>query len=108
FIRGYRHAHDRSPTIREIGGHFGIRSPNGVVCHLKALLQKRLIEQDALISRSIRVVASEPVAPEPLVVAVGSKVILGIGSAVAELTREQAVKLACELMKEARGLRQPS
>ena len=29
--RGY------GPTVREIGNHFGIRSPNGVMCHLKAL-----------------------------------------------------------------------
>ena len=34
--------HDRGygPTVREIGDHFEIRSPNGVVCHLKALEKK--------------------------------------------------------------------
>ena len=30
------------PTIRDIGGTFGIRSPNGVMCHLKALEKKRI------------------------------------------------------------------
>jgi repressor LexA len=32
--RGY------GPTVREIGEHFDIRSPNGVMCHLKALEKK--------------------------------------------------------------------
>lgn len=33
----------RPPTLREIGDHMGISSPNGVVCHLKALERKGLI-----------------------------------------------------------------
>jgi len=32
--RGY------GPTVREIGHNFGIKSPNGVMCHLKALEKK--------------------------------------------------------------------
>ena len=44
------------PTVREIGVRFGIRSPNGVVCHLKALEKKGLINRDAALSRGIRVV----------------------------------------------------
>ena len=35
--RGY------GPTVREIADQFGIASPNGVVCHLKALEKKGLI-----------------------------------------------------------------
>lgn len=35
----------RQPTIREIGLRFKIRSPNGVVCHLKALEKKGLIKR---------------------------------------------------------------
>lgn len=31
------------PTVREIGKHFGIGSPNGVNCHLKALADKGYI-----------------------------------------------------------------
>ena len=41
------------PTVREIGGHFGISSPNGVVCHLKALEKKGLIHREQRMSRAI-------------------------------------------------------
>ncbi len=51
--RGY------GPTVREIGQHFGIRSPNGVMCHLKALEKKRLITREPNMSRAIRL-AAEP------------------------------------------------
>lgn len=33
------------PTVREIGDRFGIVSPNGVMCHVKALLRKGQLEQ---------------------------------------------------------------
>lgn len=46
--RGY------GPTVREIGGHFGIRSPNGVMCHLKALEKKGLITRESHMSRAIQ------------------------------------------------------
>lgn len=36
----------RGPTFRDIGAAFGIRSPNGVTCHLKALTKKGLITRD--------------------------------------------------------------
>ena len=42
------------PTVREIGSRFGIRSPNGVMCHLKALEKKGVIERHAHLSRAIR------------------------------------------------------
>ncbi len=42
------------PTIREIGGHMGIRSTNGVTDHLKALERKGFIERDLLCSRGLR------------------------------------------------------
>lgn len=41
------------PTVREIGGVFGIRSPNGVVCHLRALERKGLIFRREGLSRAI-------------------------------------------------------
>ena len=45
------------PTIREIGSATGIRSPNGVMCHLKALAKKERIAMDnAHMSRCIRLV----------------------------------------------------
>ena len=46
--RGY------GPTVREIGEQFGISSPNGVMCHLKALEKKGYIARDENLSRSIR------------------------------------------------------
>ena len=48
--RGY------GPTVREICDEFGIKSPNGVVCHLKALEKKGLIIRTANKSRAIELV----------------------------------------------------
>lgn len=49
--RGY------GPTVREIGEHFQISSPNGVMCHLRALEKKGLLhrvrKQDRAIARAI-------------------------------------------------------
>lgn len=45
--RGY------GPTVREIGEHFAIRSPNGVMCHLKALERKGLLRRCPNKSRAI-------------------------------------------------------
>ncbi|HIA20768.1 MAG TPA: repressor LexA [Planctomycetaceae bacterium] len=49
--RGY------GPTVREIGDHFGIRSPNGVMCHLKALEKKGFIYRSPNKSRAIEITA---------------------------------------------------
>jgi repressor LexA len=46
--RGY------GPTVREIGEFFGIASPNGVMCHLKALEKKGLITREPNMSRAIQ------------------------------------------------------
>lgn len=46
--RGY------GPTVREIGEAFGIKSPNGVMCHLKALERKGLISREGRRSRAIQ------------------------------------------------------
>jgi repressor LexA len=40
FMRRHIAKHGYCPSIREIGTHFGMTSPNGVICHLKALEQK--------------------------------------------------------------------
>jgi repressor LexA len=48
--RGY------GPTVREIGAAFDIRSPNGVVCHLNALVKKGLIVREPNMSRAISLV----------------------------------------------------
>lgn len=47
---------DRYPSIREIGDHFGIASPNGVMSLLKALEKKGHITRSEEKSRSIRIV----------------------------------------------------
>ncbi|MGY8769921.1 MAG: transcriptional repressor LexA [Pirellulales bacterium] len=48
--------HDRGygPTVREIGEFFNISSPNGVMCHLKALEKKGLITREPNMSRAIQ------------------------------------------------------
>ncbi len=46
--RGY------GPTVREIGTHFDISSPNGVMCHLRALEKKGLITRESHMSRAIQ------------------------------------------------------
>ncbi|WP_437191282.1 transcriptional repressor LexA [Planctomicrobium sp. SH527] len=50
--RGY------GPTVREIGTQFEIRSPNGVMCHLKALEKKGLISREQNMSRAIQLTES--------------------------------------------------
>jgi SOS-response transcriptional repressor LexA len=42
-----------SPTIRELMSRFGIRSPNGVLCHLKAMERKGVIVRDPHRARGI-------------------------------------------------------
>ena len=60
FIRDKIQNRGYGPTVREIGGNFGISSPNGVMCHLKALEKKGLITREPNMSRAIRLTA-EPV-----------------------------------------------
>ena len=57
FIRDKIRNRGYGPTVREIGDHFGIRSPNGVMCHLKALEKKQLISREPNMSRAIRLTA---------------------------------------------------
>jgi len=59
FIRDLIRNRGYGPTVREIGSHFGISSPNGVVCHLKALEKKGLITREPNMSRAIQL-AREP------------------------------------------------
>ena len=40
FIRDKINGRGYGPTVREIGENFRISSPNGVMCHLKALEKK--------------------------------------------------------------------
>jgi repressor LexA len=54
FIRGKIQGRGYGPTVREIGLNFQIKSPNGVMCHLKALQKKGLIHREPNMSRAIQ------------------------------------------------------
>jgi repressor LexA len=45
------------PTVREICDHFGFRSPNGAMCHIRALEKKGLLRRRARQTRGIEVVS---------------------------------------------------
>ena len=60
FIRDKIRNRGYGPTVREIGDHFDISSPNGVMCHLKALEKKGLITREPNMSRAIQLTA-EPI-----------------------------------------------
>jgi repressor LexA len=46
FILKYIEQNGYPPAIRDIGDEFGIKSPNGVMCHLRALQKKGYIHRD--------------------------------------------------------------
>ncbi len=53
FIREKIISRGYGPTVREIGGHMNIKSPNGVMCHLRALERKGMLTRTANKSRAI-------------------------------------------------------
>lgn len=53
FIRDLIQNRGYGPTVREIGENFEISSPNGVMCHLRALEKKGLIRRSPNKSRAI-------------------------------------------------------
>jgi len=59
FIRDKIRNRGYGPTVREIGTNFDIASPNGVMCHLKALEKKGLITREPNMSRAIQL-STEP------------------------------------------------
>lgn len=59
FIRNFISGSGYPPTIREIGRGMGITSPNGVMCHLRALKKKGLIRTSRDQSRSIQLIHRE-------------------------------------------------
>ena len=56
FIRDKIESRGYGPTVREIGLGFNIKSPNGVMCHLKALEKKGLIIRQEFSARAIQLV----------------------------------------------------
>jgi repressor LexA len=73
FIRDKIETRGYGPTVREIGQAFDIRSPNGVMCHLKALEKKRLIKREGFSARAIQLLDHRPLA--------GSLPLLGLVAA---------------------------
>lgn len=63
FIRSKIQGRGYGPTVREIGLHFEIKSPNGVMCHLKALQKKGLIHREPNMSRAIQLLDDPTTAP---------------------------------------------
>ena len=57
FIKERVQSRGYGPTVREIGEHFQSSSPNGVMCHLRALERKGLLtrvrKHDRAIARAI-------------------------------------------------------
>jgi repressor LexA len=60
FIRQKIESRGYGPTVREIGEAFKIKSPNGVMCHLKALEKKGLITREEHSARAIQLVDHRP------------------------------------------------
>jgi repressor LexA len=65
FIRSKIQGRGYGPTVREIGLQFRIKSPNGVMCHLKALQKKGLIHREPNMSRAIQLLEDPATAPHP-------------------------------------------
>src|SRR5436853_4376496 len=65
FIRSKIQGRGYGPTVREIGIQFHIKSPNGVMCHLKALQKKGLIHREPNMSRAIQLL-EEPTASQSM------------------------------------------
>jgi repressor LexA len=63
FIRDKIQGRGYGPTVREIGTQFLIKSPNGVMCHLKALQKKGLIHREPNMSRAIQLLDDPTSAP---------------------------------------------
>jgi repressor LexA len=60
FIRDKIEGRGYGPTVREIGLAFEIKSPNGVMCHLKALEKKKLIKREGFSARAIQLIDHRP------------------------------------------------
>jgi repressor LexA len=56
FIKEKIESRGYGPTVREIGNAFHILSPNGVMCHLNALVKKGLIIRQGRAARAIQLV----------------------------------------------------
>lgn len=58
FIKDFASSHGYPPTIPEIQEHFGIKSPNGVNNHIKALTKKGYIRRDSSRARALEILGA--------------------------------------------------
>jgi repressor LexA len=98
FIRQHWQEHGYVPTVREIAEHFGIRSPNGVVGHLRALERKGLILRQPGHARAI------VLRHEPWEYSVPVYGVVAAGSPVEAIQQEEERLQLAELFPTRRGL----
>ena len=116
----YFHEHGRTPTIRELCRLLGFASLNAPLPHLRALQAQGLILRDPKTARGIRLVGMEPSngatppadpahLPSPRVPTaslLNDRLLLDFGTGCVCLDREEAIKLAGDLLARVRSLRQ--
>lgn len=59
FIRDFIEDTGFPPTLREMQDYIGVTSPNGILCHLKALEKKGFIAREGHTARAIRIIGEE-------------------------------------------------
>lgn len=91
FIRDRVQTRGYGPTVREIGEHFKINSPNGVMCHLRALEKKGLLHRvrkhDRAVARAIEL------APEIVEESKGLPLVGNVPAGMTTLVFEQADRI---------------
>ncbi|MFO0880177.1 MAG: transcriptional repressor LexA [Gemmataceae bacterium] len=92
FIRDKIETRGYPPTVREIGLAFEIKSPNGVMCHLNALVKKGLIQREEQSARAIQLIDYRPpMAPAPELPLMGA---VAAGQPIAALASEDRLNFA--------------
>lgn len=75
FIKDFAQDHGYPPTIPEIQNKFGIKSPNGVNNHIKALTRKGYIKRDSSRARALEIIGGHEGIPILGRVAAGSPIL---------------------------------
>lgn len=96
YLKKHQEEHGCPPTVREIGAAIGVTSPNGVMCHLKALEKKGSISRQPNHARMIRILSPDG----PMASAEASMVRVSIPPRL--LSPAEAVALSGLLLESAR------
>ncbi len=94
FIRGFIDAHGYSPSLEEIGRHFGLTSVATVHKHVQRLVEKKLLRKGANRSRSVEPASSEPSA----VVSVPLLGVVAAGAPLESVEVPEAIAVPLELV----------